>query len=134
MDDKRITIERWLVKADRDLQTARTMLRADPAPTDVVCFHSHQCAEKCLKAFLVAVDQDFPKTHDLQRLLQFCASHDEQFAELSECAIALTDYGVETRYVDEWRDIPSEEADEAVARAVQVRGFVLGKLAIEDGD
>jgi len=129
-----MTIRRWLVKAARDLRTAQTMVVVENAPTDIVCFHCHQCAEKCMKAFLVAADQDFPKTHDLQRLLRLCTAHDEQFSTLSECAMSLTDYAVETRYVDDWRDIPAEEASGAIQWAVQVRDFVAAKLALTPGD
>lgn len=45
MDDKRLTVERWLVKAERDLRTARTLIGGEDAPTDVVCFHCQQAAE-----------------------------------------------------------------------------------------
>ena len=40
----------WFDKAERDLLTAETMLAVSPAPTDVVCFHCQQTAEKYLRA------------------------------------------------------------------------------------
>ncbi len=43
----------WFGKAERDLLTADTMLGVSPAPTDVVCFHCQQAAEKYLKGFLL---------------------------------------------------------------------------------
>ena len=36
---------------------------------DIICFHSQQSAEKYLKAYLVFLDQDFPKTHALEDLV-----------------------------------------------------------------
>ena len=48
----RTAMSRWLIKADNDLVTARTMLGVDPPVTDTACFHAQQCVEKCLKAFL----------------------------------------------------------------------------------
>ncbi|HUU28560.1 MAG TPA: HEPN domain-containing protein [archaeon] len=132
MDDKRMIIKRWMLKAFRDLQTARTMIRADDPPTDIVCFHSQQCAEKCFKAFLVLMDQDFPKVHDLTRILQMCIIHDKAFIDLEDEATFLADYAVEVRYVSDWRDIPFNEASEALEKAKNVMAFVRGKLGIEN--
>ena len=49
-DEKWITVRRWLVKADHDLQTAMLTLEMKPHLTDTICFHAQQCTEKCLKA------------------------------------------------------------------------------------
>ena len=130
MDDKQMTIARWLTKAARDLQTAKTMLQVTDVPSDVVCFHCQQCAEKSLKAFLVSVEQDFPKTHDLPKLLQLCIAHDDGFSALEADAVSLADYAVEVRYVEDWRDIPIKEASEAVQSAEKVMGFVRGRLEL----
>ena len=127
-----MTIERWMIKADRDLLTARTMIQLDDAPLDIVCFHSQQCAEKSLKAFLVLADHDFPKTHDLPKLLKMCIGHDEEFSALEEAAGFLADYAVETRYVDDWRDIPVDEATEAVRKGENILVFVRGQLGSGD--
>jgi HEPN domain-containing protein len=124
MDDKQITVVRWLKKAAGDLLTAKTMVDMEAAPTDVVCFHCQQSAEKYLKAFLVNVDQDFPKTHDLQRLLALCQAHEPEFGSMEPAAVALTDYAVETRYPDDWREIPMTEAHEAIVLADQIKAFV----------
>ena len=110
MDDKELTINRWRLKAQHDLLTAKTMLGAESHPTDVVCFHCQQCAEKMLKAYLVLQDRDFPKTHDIRNLLDICADHDLEFGTLCSEAASLTDYAVQPRYVDDWRDIPVDEA------------------------
>ena len=37
----------------------------------LVCFHLQQCLEKYLKARLVEAGLGFPRTHDLERLLDF---------------------------------------------------------------
>ena len=130
MDDKELTVQRWQIKAQHDLLTARTMLGAELHPTDVVCYHCQQCAEKMLKAYLVMRDCDFPKTHDLRNLLDLCADHDPEFKTLRSEAENLTDYAVQTRYVDDWRDIPVEEATEAVQYAEQFMVFVSAKLRV----
>lgn len=132
MEDKELTVRRWLTKAQHDLLTAKTMLGAELCPTEVVCFHCQQCAEKMLKAFLVLRDHDFPKTHDLKGLLNMCAEHNPEFATLSAEAAGLTDYAVQPRYVDDWRDIPVDEAAEAVRLAERVMAFVAGKLELSN--
>jgi HEPN domain-containing protein len=67
-----------------------------------------------------SVEHDFPKTHDLEHLLSLCAKHDKTFKELEEFAISITDYAVETRYVDEWREISSEESVGAIESAQKI--------------
>lgn len=47
-------IRGWVAKAEHDLRNAEYVLTLTEAcPTDTVCFHSQQCAEKYLKALLV---------------------------------------------------------------------------------
>jgi HEPN domain-containing protein len=128
MDDIQLTIERWILKAEHDLQTAQTMLGQPNPPTDVVCFHSQQCAEKMIKSFLVKANLDFPPIHDLHRLLQLCIQHDPSFRSLNEATIILSDYAVEVRYPDDWREIEIEEAREALRQALRIKEFILSKL------
>ncbi|PKN65761.1 MAG: hypothetical protein CVU57_09390 [Deltaproteobacteria bacterium HGW-Deltaproteobacteria-15] len=45
-EQKKTVIQRWMVKADHDLITARVMLENDPSVTDTICFHAQQCVEK----------------------------------------------------------------------------------------
>lgn len=129
MDDKRLTIERWLIKADHDLLTAKTMLHVE-GTMDVVCFHAQQCAEKCLKAYLVFVGHDFPKTHDLHNLLKLCTDHDPSFASMEDDARILSDYAVEVRYVDDWRIIEPGEAANAIEMTTHIYEYVKQKLGI----
>lgn len=124
MDDRREIIERWIIKAERDYQTARTMLQANPVPTDVVCFHCQQCAEKWIKAFLVFKDLDIPRTHDLQRLHTLCIQCSTLFEQIEDACILLSDYAVEIRYIDDWRDIPFVEAQEALKQAEKIKEFI----------
>ena len=69
---KELTAE-WVSKADNDFEVARlARYRADVPISDAVCFHSQQCAEKYLKALLVAGGHPFSKTHDLLVLNDEC--------------------------------------------------------------
>jgi HEPN domain-containing protein len=67
----------WISKAEQDHQTAVTMARKRIKPVpDIVGFHSQQCVEKYLKAFLVSTKVDFPKTHDLIELFEIAITKD----------------------------------------------------------
>ncbi len=128
MDDKTVEVHRWFSKAQNDLLTSETMLRVEIPPTDTICFHAQQCAEKVLKAFLLFHDQVIERTHYLPRLIELCSFIDASFQEIRSQAVALTDYAVVARYPDDWREIPNEEAVEAVDYAKQIMIFVRGKI------
>ena len=129
MDDTlRVAIERWLIKADNDIVTARTMLATDPPVTDTASFHAQQCAEKCLKAYLVFAGIHVRRTHDLADLLIPCEGLDAEFGSLRTWAQDLTDYAVSSRYPDDWREIPVGEARAAVEKAASIMSFVQERL------
>lgn len=123
-------VSRWLIKAEHDLSTAQTVLSVDPPITDTACFHAQQCVEKCLKAYLVGVGIQAERTHYLPRLVALCAGHDPEFGQLSDTAAELTDYAVTDRYPDNWREIPQEEAQDAVCKAADAMAFVRAKLRL----
>ena len=70
------------------------------------------------------------RTHALKPLIEACSKYDESFNDFADIADELTGYAVETRYPDDWREIPVEEAEEAVANAEKVMEFVKGKLQL----
>ena len=62
-------LKEWIAKAEGDFLTASRELAAVDRPNyDAVCFHAQQCAEKYLKALLIARGQTPPKIHDLAQL------------------------------------------------------------------
>jgi len=58
---------RWLEFARQDLQMAELALRE--GIYNQVCFHSHQCVEKSLKAQLAHYQKAPPRTHSIVDLL-----------------------------------------------------------------
>jgi HEPN domain-containing protein len=128
MDDY---VNKWLLKADNDLKAATSLLKmpSGEVVTEAVCFHSQQAAEKYLKAFLVTREIDFGKTHNLEFLVELCASQDRDFRKLE--VGNLTSYAVEVRYPDEFYTPSLSEARESVRLARRVKQFVLKKLKIK---
>jgi HEPN domain-containing protein len=49
----------WLRYAKSDLNTAKHMFNdVNPKETEISCYHTQQCAEKSLKAYLIAKETD----------------------------------------------------------------------------
>ena len=100
------------------------MLEVKDPPTDTVCFHAQQCAEKTLKAYLVSKDEHVERTHSIPRLVELCRQHDESFEQFAHSASELTVYAVAGRYPDDWIDITEEDARSAVEKAHAILRFV----------
>ena len=117
-------IREWLVKAENDLKNAvHTLKMGEDCPTDTVCFHAQQCAEKYLKALLVMLRSDFPKTHNIEDLLALVP--EDLLPELPpEDQDRLTEYATITRYPGDYEEIPLIEARRAVTLARRVRSHV----------
>lgn len=63
----------WLRHADEDLRLARHAFKLKTSiPYKLIAYHAQQCAEKCLKAYLVFHDIDFPFTHNISALVELC--------------------------------------------------------------
>ncbi len=108
-------------------------LRAMQQPPLVAaaCFHWQQAAEKALKAFLVAHNDDPPRTHDLVRLLRRCESRGLDAAELIDDCAELSRHAVAGRYPDEPDPLPEGTDVTAEAAARRVVAAVLGSLPPE---
>lgn len=122
-------IEKWLIKADRDLLTIKHEFANEDPITDSICFHAQQSVEKYLKAFLIYHQIDFPKTHDIARLLNLCTSINPDFINLKEL-IQLTDYAVELRYPDDFYIPDLSEAHKAFDLAIKTKDFIRDLLKL----
>jgi HEPN domain-containing protein len=117
-------VARWVEKAEHDLLTAEhTMtLPPDRCPYDTVAFHAQQCAEKYLKALLVARNVDVPKTHDLAVLVSRLAASGQPTAGITPALIdQLNPFAVTVRYPDDLRDVERADAEGALVSAHLVR-------------
>ena len=109
----------WVERAEEDFAIAVASVRRKKPWTYGACFHAQQCAEKYLKAILVANGQEFPKVHDLLALNTLC----EQAGMLTGLDPARLDvlsaYAVRIRYPGD--DPTPDEARQAVEIARSVR-------------
>lgn len=91
----------WLEKARRDLKMAELAQAQGADFADQLCFHAQQCAEKALKAALIAAGRVPPHVHDLAVVLDAvvdAAPAAAEWAALREPAERLSDFGVGPRY------------------------------------
>jgi len=80
-------VQSWVRKAEGDLRAAERLLDIAQDDYFATAFHAQQAAEKFLKAFLVRHQIPFPKTHDIQHLLNLAAQHDPGLQEVAQRAV-----------------------------------------------
>lgn len=120
----------WLIKAKRDLLSARELAEADIPLLDTAAFHCQQAAEKAIKAFLLFHDVRFEKTHDIEVLVLQAIDVDPDFGVCLETASILTPFAVEFRYPGDDVEPEADEYRDAFEAADSVYQFVLQKLPL----
>lgn len=104
-------IRDWIEKANKDIKAVEK-LKDDKDITEIVCFHCQQAVEKYLKALLIYKNQDIPKTHNIDFLLNQCKKYNPKLEEY--IGNQLSDYAVDLRYPDT-KYIPTKnETEEAI--------------------
>jgi len=127
-DHAAVVAREWIAKADNDLKNAtHTLKLGADCPTDTVCFHAQQGVEKYLKAFLVALEVAFPKTHDIETLVGLMPKH-ARVSLTIEQQRRLTDYATVMRYPGPYKPVTLSEAKDAVRLARRVRREILKSL------
>ena len=93
----------FLYKAIIDLNSGKHLLEAynaDEIEIDIekIYFELQQSAEKLLKSMLSKKKIQFPRSHDIEQIIELCKEHHILLTEDIECLIELNDYAVEGRY------------------------------------
>lgn len=112
---------RWAEQADHDYRAAEYLLTMpENCPTDTVCFHCQQCAEKYLKALLICREIPFQKTHDLVVLYNLLSGASTLAVPIEQIQ-PLNRYAIEARYPGDWTPISMAEAAKALGMAREIR-------------
>ncbi len=122
--------EEWLWVANEDLRAAKKLIDDEEAIILPAFFHTQQCAEKALKAYLVFQQQPIQRIHSLPTLVKKCMFFDAEFSTLLETAVDLNPYLSESRYPDAalvFPDIMSLKI--SIQQAESVLNFVKEKIA-----
>lgn len=114
----------WLQRAQSDLALAQAALETPNVLREDACFHMQQCAEKALKALLLYLAIDFPRTHAIEALLDLLQDAGVEIPENINESFFLSQYAVETRYPGEWQPVTDEESQTALEMASQVLSWV----------
>ncbi len=126
-DEIRRLVSEWLRKAHLDFRTVERLIAEDPF-RDIVAFHAQQAAEKYLKALLTRHQIEFPKTHELRRLLELLSEVEPRLAASLTDVKWLDPFGVEVRYPGDRPDTLPGDEKRARELAKLVRDSVLAVL------
>ena len=118
----------WINKAEGDWRMAQREIRVADPVWDGICFHTQQCAEKYIKAFLEEHMIAFQKTHDLVELVDLGSGLLPELDPLRPQLAHLSTFGIATRYPGAQAD--QQAADEALRTAEEVRTVVRAKLGL----
>lgn len=131
MDKNSKNYHNWLTKAENDLKASRAILEFyEHPPTDTICYHCHQVAEKSLKCYLVFQKITFHKIHDLIALLNLCLEKDKTLDLLREDLDILNQYYIETKYPPDMPiDFSKAEASDAINKAKVVFNTIKNKIS-----
>ena len=122
----------WIAKAEEDYRLVEYLCSGQAAFWNATGYHAQQAAEKYLKALLVHQQVAFPKTHDIDLLIEIASVEDAglcaQLPDVSE----LAPYGTQTRYPGSYEPISAEEAARAFVIVSKLRVILLEH--IDPGD
>ena len=92
-------IKEWVLKAEEDYLTVEELYKIHVRRfAAIICFHAQQCAEKYLKALLIACNIEPPRTHSLETLLDLIVDEVPELEQYRDRLTDLTPYSVQYRY------------------------------------
>ena len=118
------------MNAAYDDYRAVELLRQDSTLNNMTAFHCQQCAEKSLKGYILAKDNQPVDGHNLTWLCKRAIRIDERFTQWLDESAALNKFYIETRYPT---DIPTEISDEETARLAEMTRQLFFYVAEELG-
>lgn len=128
--DLLLLVKQWIEIAEEDLKFAKHGLKISSSiPYRMIAFHSQQCAEKYLKAYLVYHNVEFPYTHNITTLLDLCSDIDKNFENLRDAEL-LTSYATAFRYPSEFRKLRKSDAVLSLNLANKVREKIKKKFKL----
>jgi HEPN domain-containing protein len=113
----------WLRFAQMDLGSAEYLLPMRPCPTEIICYHCQQSAEKALKSILVLNAVFPPRIHDLVELKALCVPFITKPETIDVECDHLTDYSVRPRYPQE-TEISDTQLQKAIEDAKTIFEYV----------
>ena len=98
----------FILKARQDFALVREVMGNNKVAPEIMLFHIQQGVEKLIKALFCLHSVRFPKTHDLDELVELAQEHGIELPPIMEKLTELSPYAVEWRYAilhDDLHDI-----------------------------
>jgi len=131
MDAKRSLTCKWIMKARRDLLSAKKLAKGKESYLDTAIYHCQQTVEKTIKGWLVYHDRSFEKTHDLRLLVTMASEIEPKFTAWFDVAEQVTPYATAYRYPGEVLEPTNAEYAQAFKAASEFYQFVCSLLPAE---
>jgi HEPN domain-containing protein len=129
--DAGLLVRQWVEKAEADLEAAEQLapnVVSSVRLGEIVGFHCQQTVEKFLKALLTHYQVEFPKTHDIERLLTLVSGVSRETAAALNATTWLGPFGVEIRYPGDAAEMLPGDEVKAIGLARSAREEVLRLL------
>ena len=94
-------LREWVEKAEADIEAAERLAPSVATSIrlrEIVGFHCQQAVEKYLKVLLTFYQVEFPKTHEIDRLLALVSGANPEAADAMGRAKWLGPFAVDIRY------------------------------------
>ena len=98
----------FILKAKQDISLVHEVMGNNNVAPEIMLFHIQQSVEKLIKALFTFHSVRFPKTHDLDELVELALEHGIKLPLFMEKLTELSPYAVEGRYAilhDDLHDI-----------------------------
>lgn len=119
----------WVKYAEEDFRVASSLMRQRKScPANSIGFHCQQCVEKYFKARLVEAGRHFPRTHDLEVLLNLVVQIEPLLAAFQPVLGSLTVYAVQFRYPG--HVATKQDAKDALKLCRSIRGEIRLSLGL----
>ena len=127
-NDQLTDTARWLRYAEEDLITAEILLKQPHLPPRQAYWYAQQTTEKALKAVLIFLQIDFPRTDDLN-ILWNLVPYSWQFKTVQSDPADLTGCVADVRYPGNTPEPTNADASKAVEQARTIWTSVSTTLA-----
>jgi len=112
-----------------DLHYARLGQKDSAALASLIAFHAQQAVEKALKSVLVRRDMEFPKTHDLEELVELVKGGGVVWPDAFNKVLEFTPFATHARYPGFDDPTTQADVDEAISLADQVVAWARQEVA-----
>ncbi len=118
----------WIKRAKSSLILSMSK-KTDDIYYEDLCFDAQQAAEKALKALIIFLGLEPPKTHSFNSILLELEKK-IQIPEKVKNVLDLNDYAVQTRYPGDYQPIDEEEYNNAIEVAEYIYNWVIENLKL----